>query len=1098
MKTTIKPTPQRSNREAQLSWLAQIAPTFRQADMEPTIPIKPTPTGGNPKAGQKSVSSLSNTLALLRYTVMLIVLLGASFAARADQFYYTRTAVNAVDAPNIAQMGYTRLWIWNDATNTQTFRAVLRSGASAVYVDGIATQPTTGTLFGFVNDDITNAGLLPIVGTNIGNGTNMRSRLATINPTTGAVTVLGSSWLSNRMITGAGFDPLGRLWVTDAAQRQILQINPTTGAIIGTPINTPTIGGTSIDLDFSASGLGIIAFGGLNFYLFNPLTGSINGLSTNSTSVGFDSSLIPPYSLVGIAFTSNLAARNGGTAATSCRFNIVENRGTDQLGMVNDPFTISPSTVRAEAAQSADPNGGPMDNGGPGDMARVGGPFFAACLSDFGDAPVSYEQGNRAEHTYSIYMNLGTELDIETGPQSTTNATGDDLLDTDDEDALSVVPSLQRLVGGGNVPYTITVPVRNELGSPLTLTGFLDADQNGVFNTTTERSTVTVPATGSNSDCVSTGTNTWSCTLSWSMPVANTSLTTTLRLRLGAASDYTSGLPTGKVASGEVEDYQVCVAPLITSNISSTTVCSGDLVPITFTTTPTGQPTVWSRSGGTSGSVMGGGNVNSVLTNDGTTPVSYTYAAWSPAQGPTGCSSNTVTVSVTVNPRPVVIPSVCSQTICSGQTGAITFISSVPGSTINWTRTPTTPAPSSGTGDISQSLINTGPTSVTYTYQVWATTPAPASCPSSATITCTIVVTPGLQPILTTVVPGGGCIGEPLSLSATAPASALAPVNYVWTGPNAFNQTGSSVLVSNAATLTNSGSYTVTVTDATGCSGTATLPVSVSNCCSLTATAGTPLVICATGTLNLSVTAGNSTTDPVVGPLTYRWTGPNSFTATIANPTLASVSATASGVYSVTVTDGQNCTAISSVNVTITPAPTAGATSNSPVCPGGTLQLSASGGVSYTWFGPNGFTQTGQTVLVPGVTSVNAGSYTVVVTDATGCTATTTTTVVVPPPGACDPSCPNPLLSYAGQPLCTNGVATPTYSPLGGGFAASPMGLVIDPVTGVLNLNASAAGTYTVTYTVQEPTSGCIRQVQTFVTVVSTPYSNAVTTNGGN
>jgi hypothetical protein len=588
-------------------------------------------------------------------------------------------------------------------------------------------------------------------------------------------------------------------------------------------------------------------------------------------------------------------------------------------------------------------------------------------------------------------------------------------------------------------------------------------------------------------------------TYAWRGP--NNYLGTSAVVSIPVATTANSGQYIFTVTDGvgciKTDTVDVIISPTlsVSASISSLTTCSGDEVAINYTT-ESGQQVVWVRRSAVDAPETGAGNVLEYPTATGTTPVSYTYTAFIPTLS--DCISATAVTVVQVNPRPIVTPSTCAQTICSGQTGIITFVPSIANSTIHWTRTPTIPAPSSGTGNIGEALTNTGPTSVTYTYSIWAISPAPGLCSSSDTITCIIVVTPGLS-VSAMVASGGGCIGQPLSLSATVPVGTPPPVNFIWTGPNSFMQTGNQVLVTNAASITDNGSYTVTATGASGCSGTATVAVSVSNCCSLTANAGNPITVCTGSDLNLTVTAGNSTTAPVVGQLQYRWSGPNNFTADIANPTLASVSATASGIYSVTVTDGQNCTAVSNVTVTVRPVPSADAVSNSPVCSGGTLQLSATGGVSYKWYGPNGYSSTGQTVQIPGVTSVNAGNYTVVVTDANGCTATAIEPVTIPGPEVCDPNCPNPTLTYGG-PYCTDGIGVPTFSPQGegfvGGFAASPVGLVINPATGELNLNASAPGTYIVTYTVQNTATGCIGQVQAFVTVLESPKGNGITTGG--
>ena len=98
-----------------------------------------------------------------------------------------------------------------------------------------------------------------------------------------------------------------------------------------------------------------------------------------------------------------------------------------------------------------------------------------------------------------------------------------------------------------------------------------------------------------------------------------------------------------------------------------------------------------------------------------------------------------------------------------------------------------------------------------------------------------------------------------------------------------------------------------------------------------------------------------------------------------------------------------NCVGVCGDPVTVTvnpipPAPTAG--SNSPVCEGATLNLTAStvAGATYAWTGPNNFTSTEQNPSIANVTSTHAGPYSVTAT-VNGCTSPAdpgaTTTVVV-------------------------------------------------------------------------------------------------------
>ena len=69
-------------------------------------------------------------------------------------------------------------------------------------------------------------------------------------------------------------------------------------------------------------------------------------------------------------------------------------------------------------------------------------------------------------------------------------------------------------------------------------------------------------------------------------------------------------------------------------------------------------------------------------------------------------------------------------------------------------------------------------------------------------------------------------------------------------------------------------------------------------------------------------------------------------------------------------------------------------TSNAPVVIGGTLSLSASGGSSYSWTGPNGFVSTLQNPSKPNATTADAGTYKVIV-DNNGCYATLTVDVLI-------------------------------------------------------------------------------------------------------
>ena len=96
----------------------------------------------------------------------------------------------------------------------------------------------------------------------------------------------------------------------------------------------------------------------------------------------------------------------------------------------------------------------------------------------------------------------------------------------------------------------------------------------------------------------------------------------------------------------------------------------------------------------------------------------------------------------------------------------------------------------------------------------------------------------------------------------------------------------------------------------------------------------------------------------------------------------------------------QQTSGTGTTDCTILPPP---ATSNSPVCIGGNIQLNAANvpGASYQWSGPGGFISNQQNPLITGATSANAGIYSLTITY-NGITSepTNTEVFVYPPPTA--------------------------------------------------------------------------------------------------
>jgi len=148
------------------------------------------------------------------------------------------------------------------------------------------------------------------------------------------------------------------------------------------------------------------------------------------------------------------------------------------------------------------------------------------------------------------------------------------------------------------------------------------------------------------------------------------------------------------------------------------------------------------------------------------------------------------------------------------------------------------------------------------------------------------------------------------------------------------------------------------------------------------------------------------------------------------------------------------------------------ATNTGPYCVGATIQLNGTGGTTFSWTGPNGFTSALQNPTISSATAAMAGTYNLTVSGA-GCTATATTNVVVN-------NAPN-VNAGADQTVCSGtnitltGTGATTYSwsnSVSNGVAFSqPVG--------------------TTTYTVTGTTSGCTNTDQVSVTVNPLPVVNA-------
>lgn len=108
-----------------------------------------------------------------------------------------------------------------------------------------------------------------------------------------------------------------------------------------------------------------------------------------------------------------------------------------------------------------------------------------------------------------------------------------------------------------------------------------------------------------------------------------------------------------------------------------------------------------------------------------------------------------------------------------------------------------------------------------------------------------------------------------------------------------------------------------------------------------------------------------------------------------------SITVTSGGTYTISIVDNNGCQSSSSLTINVSPVPISVATNSGPYCIGSTLNLSASGGSTYYWSGPGGFTSTLQNPSRANSTTAMSGTYSVTVINANGCNSTASTNVTV-------------------------------------------------------------------------------------------------------
>lgn len=299
---------------------------------------------------------------------------------------------------------------------------------------------------------------------------------------------------------------------------------------------------------------------------------------------------------------------------------------------------------------------------------------------------------------------------------------------------------------------------------------------------------------------------------------------------------------------------------------------------------------------------------------------------------------------------------------------------------------------------------------------------------------------PSVSPVNPTV-----CSGTPVSITASGAAS------YSWSNGLGTNPT---VSVNPSSQTT----YTVTATSGS-CTTTRSVQVNVNPIPDVQASLNPP-EICVGQTSQFSAT----------GASTYTWSptsGLSSSTGAVVN---ASPSATTTYLVSGT---ASGCSDTASVTLVVKPNPVVSINPASPsICPGESVDITASGASSVVWAPSNGLSSTNQLSVTS--TPTNTQTYNVVGTE-NGCTGTTSVTVTVKPK-------PVMTINPSSVQICSGDSTT-----LSAGGATDYLWY---PTIGLSPSNAAqvqAFPTETTTYTIIGSTNGCTDSIHATVNVFNNP-----------
>lgn len=287
--------------------------------------------------------------------------------------------------------------------------------------------------------------------------------------------------------------------------------------------------------------------------------------------------------------------------------------------------------------------------------------------------------------------------------------------------------------------------------------------------------------------------------------------------------------------------------------------------------------------------------------------------------------------------------------------GASTNLSASAVGAVSYSWTPTT-------GLSNAAIANPVATPATTTSYVVAVTNG-SGCVDMDTVVVTVVPLP--TPAISTSGPTTFCSGNSVILTSIA-----APF-YKWsTSPNDTLQ---------SITVSTTGTYSVTIKNSIGCSGTKSITVTVNPLPAVDA--GLNANTCANKTIQLTATGATS----------YKWKPVQTLSdSTIANP-VANPAVTTT--YTVIGINNNGCQNKDSVKITVLPLPLVDAGKDTSVCKGSSIKLKGMIGSTCVWHPGTGLSDS--TSSTPTITPLATTTYTLVTTAANGCSSSDTVRILV-------------------------------------------------------------------------------------------------------